>query len=68
MLMKLTPGVNFINILQEPFSNKSALHSFSLITIWLWNFLSKEYLQKAPCKMFVEMIKGVSNWQHRTTP
>jgi len=41
VLMKLTPGVNFINILSANFSYKSTLHSFSLITVWPCNYLSK---------------------------
>ncbi len=35
------PGVNFINILEEPFLNESALHSFSLITARLCKFFGK---------------------------
>jgi len=50
-LMKLTAGVNFTNTLLVPFSNKSALQSlesfFSLITVWLCNFLVKEYWCKS---------------------
>jgi len=38
-LMKFTPRVNFINILFDNFSYKSAMHSFSLVTFWLCNFL-----------------------------
>jgi hypothetical protein len=30
-------GVNFINILRHNFLYKSALHSFSLVTLWLCN-------------------------------
>jgi len=41
------PGVNFINILHAPFSYKSALHSFSIITVWLCNFLAQEYWRKS---------------------
>jgi len=36
-------GVNFINILLSPFSYVNALCSFSLITVWLSNFLTNEY-------------------------
>jgi len=36
LLMKLTAGVNFINILREYFLYKSALRSFSLVKFWLW--------------------------------
>jgi len=35
MLMKLTTGVNFINILSMPFLYKSVLRSFSLVRVWL---------------------------------
>jgi len=34
-LIKLTPGVNFINILHAPFSYKSTFQRIRLITIWL---------------------------------
>jgi hypothetical protein len=46
MLMKSTSGADFINILRESFSYKSALSSFSLVTVWLCNFLAKGYRQK----------------------
>jgi len=37
-------GVNFINILRKPFSYKSVLRSFSLVTVWLCNVLvGKDY-------------------------
>ncbi len=36
---KIHTGVNFINILLETFSYKSALRSFFLIIVWLCNFL-----------------------------
>ncbi len=38
MLMKLTKGVNFINILFSPFSYESILRCFSLITVWFCDF------------------------------
>ncbi len=38
---------NFINILGIPFLYKSALHSFSLITVWLRNCVAKEYWDKS---------------------
>jgi hypothetical protein len=43
-------GVNFINILLEPFSDKKdkgALHSFSQLTFGLCNILAKEYWRKS---------------------
>jgi len=39
-------GINFTNILRAAFLYESALHSFSLITVWLCNFLRKEYCHK----------------------
>ena len=39
-------SVNFINTLHAPFLYKSALQSFSLITVWLCDFLAKEYQRK----------------------
>ncbi len=47
MLVKLTKGVNFSNILHKPFLYESALKDFSLITVWLCNFLPKEYGRKS---------------------
>jgi len=41
------PGVNFINILSAPFSNISIFQRFSLITVWICNFLAKEYWNKS---------------------
>ncbi len=35
LIVLVTPGVNFINILFKTFSYKSAFRSFSLITVWL---------------------------------
>jgi len=35
-------GVNFINIIRKPFLYESALHSFSLFTVWLCNFQAQE--------------------------
>ncbi len=37
------PGVNFINILCTTFSYKSVLSSFSLVAMWLCNFMAQEY-------------------------
>jgi len=42
-----TAGVNFIHILLVPFSYESVLSSFSLITVWLFDFLAKEYWVKS---------------------
>jgi len=46
-LVKLTPGVKLINILLTPFSYKRVFHSFSLITVWLYNFWHKNIGTKA---------------------
>jgi hypothetical protein len=43
---ELTPGVDFINILCMHFSNESKLRRFSLIIVWLCEFLAKGYWQK----------------------
>jgi hypothetical protein len=45
--VKITPGVNFTNILLMPFLHESVLLSFSLITIWLWDFRHKEIGKKS---------------------
>jgi hypothetical protein len=39
-------GVNITNILQAEFLYKNALRSFSLITVFLCIFLSKEFSRK----------------------
>ena len=58
----ITPlGVNFITILCTIFSYKRALHSLSLITIWLCNFLAEEYVEKAACKMLVKSTPTVGS-------
>jgi hypothetical protein len=43
MLVKLTPGINFTNILRAVFSHKGFLRSFYLLTIWVCNFLAKGF-------------------------
>jgi len=48
-------GVNFINILHTNFSYSSALHSFSLITVWLCNFWQKNIGAKAAHKMLTKL-------------
>ena len=47
MLMKLTPGVNFTNILQAAFSCESVMSSFSVL---------KEIGEKAARKILVKLI------------
>ncbi len=48
-------GVNFINILHYPFLNECALHSFSLITVWLCDFLAN-----AARKMLMKLTPGMT--------
>ncbi len=55
--MKLTAGVNFINILYAIFLYKSAMGRFSLITVWLCN----SFCQKNICAKL--LIKCWWNWQ-----
>jgi len=58
-LMKLTPGVNFTNILWACFLYQSVLYSFSLLTDWLWNFFwQKNIGTKAALKKLVELTAG----------
>jgi len=53
-------SVNYINILLAPFLYESTLGSFSLVTVWLWNFLMPKYCRKAPHKMLMKSTPGVS--------
>jgi len=57
MLMKLTIGVNFINILLIKFSYISASHSFSLVAFWLCNFWRKNIGEKAAHKMLMKLTQ-----------
>ncbi len=41
------PGVNFTNTLQAAFSYESFLCSFYVLTIWVYNFLSKGFWRKS---------------------
>jgi len=50
MLVKLTLGVNFINILHERFLHKSALRSFSLVHYGFVIFWQKDIGKKALVK------------------
>ena len=54
-LVKSITGVNFINILLVYFLNKSALRSFSLISVWLWQ---KNIGAKAARKMLMKLTLG----------
>ncbi len=56
----LEPGVNFTIVLRVPFSCKRVFWNFSLLTVWLCNFLSKNLSAKAACKMLVQLTTGVN--------
>jgi len=47
MLVKLTPGANFINILLGIFGTKVLWAAFLQVTFWLCNFLAQEYQRKS---------------------
>jgi len=38
---------------------ESALHSFSLFTVWLWDFLEKNIGKKAARKMLMKLTIGL---------
>jgi hypothetical protein len=63
MLIKLSPGVNFINILRLPILYKSAFCSFSPNTVWLSIFWHKHIGEKAACKMLMTLTTGL--WRHQ---
>jgi len=70
MLAKLTQGVDFINILQARFFlHKSKLHSFSLNTVRLCDFLSKWLSsQKVLVKCWRNWLKDEGNCFGETVP
>jgi hypothetical protein len=43
----LLSGINLISILRATFLKESVLRSFSLVTVWLYNYLAKEYGRKS---------------------
>ncbi len=49
---------------QQPFSYKSALHSFSLITVWLCIFWWKNIGSKAARKMFMKLTTHLNFTSH----
>jgi len=55
---KRIQGANFTNILRAAFLYESVLHIFSLITVWICNFLVKLYLQKSYLSNVVKWTKG----------
>ncbi len=60
MLVKLTPGVNFSNILRAAFLYESFLCSFYVLTNWACNFLAKGFWRKATHKLLVKLTPGGS--------
>ncbi len=54
MLMKLTTGVNFTNILLEPFLYERVFQTLPPLTVWLCNFFGA----KAARKMLVRLTTG----------
>jgi len=59
MLIKLTTGVNFINILQAVFSYETVLFRFSVHPVCICIFLQKEIGAKVACKMLVKLTIGI---------
>jgi len=66
MLMKLTQGVNFINILRGRCLYKSALHSFSLVTFWLLQKYESTSVQETQLKMLMKLTPGDHDLRIRT--
>ncbi len=58
MFLKLSAGVNFINILLVRFSYKSELSSFSQVTFGFVIFLAQKYQQKCTHKMWIKLTPG----------
>ncbi len=48
----------FYHHFMQAFLYESALQSFSLITIWLCDFLAKGYWQKSALKMLMKLATG----------
>jgi hypothetical protein len=57
-LMKLTAGVNFINVLSAPYSYESILGSFSLVTVKFEIFWRKNIGAKDAQKMLMKLNTG----------
>jgi len=65
ILLCMCTEVNFIKILWDNFLYESALHSFSLVTFWLCNFLAQKYWCKnIGSKILVQKanVKCCWNW------
>ncbi len=58
MLVKLTTGVNFINILHKSFLYKSKLSSFSQVTFGFVIFLCQIISKKCALKMLMKFTPG----------
>ncbi len=61
LLVILTIGVNFNNILTSRFLYKSALHTFYVLIVWVCNFLWKgnKFSKKAARKMLAKLTLEV---------
>jgi len=69
ILVRLATVINFTNILRAVFCQK-CICSFSLVAVWLCNFLLKNMSIKPAHKMLVKLITGrirKSNIDHRTS-
>ncbi len=65
---KLLQSISPTNILEETFAYESVLHNFSLLKLWLCNFLAKEYRSKKVThknlvKLTTGFVVGVRVWQ-----
>jgi len=58
MLVKVTTGVYFLNILNMPYLYESALHSFSLVSDWLLIFWQKIIGINAAGKILVKFTRS----------
>jgi len=61
LLVKLTKAANFTNISLAAFFYESILRCFSVVTVWVCNFLLKENVTKGTFKMLVKSTKS-ANW------
>jgi hypothetical protein len=57
MLVKLTKGINFLNILGATFLYLSVFHSFSILTVKLCNFVKRIMAQKLLVKCWRNQLK-----------
>jgi len=63
MLMKLTAGVNFINILINTYFYESILRTFSPLSFVV--FLAKKIGEKAARKMLMKLTTGLFTFEKR---